>query len=145
MLSRRALKSGLDESRAASAWGKRLAQCFSKKFGNDLGAALQALAIRLVIAPHDQAGFPLLRLAVWEGDTRTIRLFRKPLVEKIPDWNLAARRACAHELFHALAAENYHSMPLSLSPPVLSRQTEETAAEAFANFAGQHFRLTLEE
>ena len=128
----------------AAAWGEHVALCLSQEFGDDLNAVLRALGIRLAVAWQDQPEFPLPRLAVWQGDTRTIRLFQQPLLRQFPDWNSAARHACAHELFHALAATRYRSLPLAVSPPVLSHRAEEIAAAAFARVVAPNFRLTLE-
>jgi len=132
------------EHEVAVAWGEDLAHCVLQQFGNDLWVVLQALDIRWQAAARDEPEFPLPRLAVWEGDTRTIRLFVKPLCEKFSDWNFAARRACAHELFHAFVAEHYSSLALSTSSPALSRQAEEIAAEAFSQGLARNFCLTLE-
>lgn len=129
----------------AAAWGKRLARRLLRLCGNDLGRVLQAWEIRVIVAARDQPGFPLPRLAVWEGEARTIRLFKEPLLEKFPDWPEAARRACAHELFHAITSNRFRLLsPAAGRPPALSRRDEEIAAEAFSDFIAKNFRLTLE-
>ncbi|MGH7496598.1 MAG: hypothetical protein ACREOO_29965 [bacterium] len=133
------------EDKLAVKWGEDLAHLLSLRFGNDLRFVLQALNIQLAIMPRDQSEFPFPRYAVWEGDRRVIRLFQRPLLQKLSDWNFAARRACAHELLHALSADRYRLLPLVVPPPALSSRAEEYAAEAFAEVVARNFRLTLED
>jgi hypothetical protein len=132
------------DDKLAAEWGEYLAGLVSQNFGEELHSVLQAMNIRLAILPQDQPGFPLTRFAVWEGDGRTIRLFQRQLLQKFSDWPFAARRACAHELFHALAVDRYQSLPSVTLPPRLSLRAQEVAAEAFAEVVARNFRLTLD-
>ncbi len=113
--------------------------------GNDLQKILSAWQWHLMIETEDHPLFPMPRFAVWEGDTKTIRLFRAPLQRGFPNQPQALALACAHEMFHGLAANSYQKvLPSYRAIPQLSRDEEESAAQAFACAFVENFRLTLE-
>ncbi len=130
---------------APEAWGQYVAACVHAQCGNDLQKILSHWQWCLVIAEEDDPNFPLPRFAVWEGDTKTIRLFRAPLARAFPNQPHARALACAHEMFHGLVAHAYKNLlpPHQLVPP-LSPADEEIAAHAFAHALVENFRLTFE-
>ena len=126
-------------------WGRYVAARVYERHGSDLLRILAAWQWHLIISEEDSSGFPLPRFAVWDGDTNTIRLFRGPLNRAFSMQPQALALACAHEMFHGLAAHAYQKLlPSNLTPPLLSRAEEEIAAEAFARACSENFRLTFE-
>lgn len=129
----------------AASWGRHVAELVYLKCGNDLAQILSAWQWRLIIATEDQPAFLLPRFGVWEGDTKTIRIFRAPLRHAFSNLQHAQTLACAHEMFHGLVAHDYLTLLPSLyEPPRLSSNDEEIAADAFAHAIAKNFRLTLE-
>lgn len=119
---------------AASEWGKRLAAHL--RAGGESNPFLLAARFGLrVILEHEAEACPLLplRMAEWDGSRRTIRIFVPILRRYIGDSAPALHRACAHELFHGLAACQYRVLQLPARLiPALSYRDEETAAQAFS-------------
>lgn len=133
------------ESFDAIAWGHYVAGCVLPQYGNILQKILCAWQWRLIIEAEDQPLFPIPRFATWEGDAKTIRLFRAPLQRAFPQEPQILARACAHEMFHGLVANSYlNILPHDCAPPSLSPADEEIAAKAFARELATNFRLTLE-
>ncbi len=129
----------------ATAWGRYVAACVHHKHGNALQKILATWQWRLIIVAEEHAPFPLPRFAVWEGDTKTIRLCRAPLQRKFAHLPRALALACAHEMFHGLVANSYQKvLPSHLTIPQLTAHAEEVAAHAFAHEFVTNFRLTLE-
>jgi hypothetical protein len=134
-----------DKHAYAAAWGRYVAACVQRRHCGDLGKILSAWQWHLIIETEDRQDFSLPRLAVWEGDTKTVRLFRAPLQRAFPQQPQALALACAHEMFHGLVANSYQNiLPPGCAPPPLSFSDEEIAAKAFAQELVTNFRLTLE-
>lgn len=129
----------------AAAWGRYVAACVHCMSCGDLRKILSVWQWHLAIAEADDRNFPIPRFAVWEGDTKTVRLFRVPLQRAFPQQPQALALACAHEMFHGLVADSYQNiLPHDCVPPSLSFSDEEIAATAFARELVTNFRLTLE-
>ena len=128
----------------AASWGREIANALSGKFGHDAYDLIPALGWKLVIAPDDLPFFPFCRLAAWEGDTKTIRIFPERLRRLSTNFDRALRLACAHEFFHGLLATKDEFLSQFISPiPPLTCEQEEAAATAFAHEFAENFRLTL--
>lgn len=129
----------------AAAWGNYIAALVHQQCGNDLRQIISTWQWRLLIVEKDESNFPLPRLGVWEGESKTIRLFHAPLREHLPQQPEALARACAHEMFHGLVATSYQNLPPSHAAiPRLTQHEEEIAAHAFATTLTENFRLTFE-
>ncbi len=123
----------LDSIGTASEWGRRLAAHWRGR-GESNPFLLAARLGWRVILEHEEACRSLpLRMAEWDGSGRTIRIFVPILRRYLGDSAPALYRACAHELFHGLAACQYRVLQLPAALiPALSYRDEETAAQAFS-------------
>jgi hypothetical protein len=122
------------ELEVASEWGRQLA-AHLRACGESNPFLLAArMGLRVILEREEEAcALTPLRLAEWDGRGRTIRIFLPILRRYVGDSATALHRACAHELFHGLAACKYRvlQLPARLIPP-LSYRDEETAAQAFS-------------
>jgi hypothetical protein len=95
---------------------------------------------RVILEHEEEACLPApLRLAEWDGSRRMIRIFVPILRRHLGDSESALHRACAHELFHGLAAHRYRALQIPAQKPLraamipgLNDRDEETAAQAFS-------------
>lgn len=121
-------------SDGATQWARWLADYFraSGESNPFLLAAKLGWRIRVEMEEHNDIFVPA-RLAEWDGRKRTIRIFTAALYRHEGECESALHRACAHELFHGLAASDYHGLPPTLEiPSRLNCDEEETAAKVFA-------------
>lgn len=126
----RRLKQGEGRAEAVS-YGRRLAAWAIKRFGNNPFRLAAEMGWRVVCETEDAPHFPAARLAVWEGDTRTIRLFMLPVRRQFLQEDFGVRFTCCHEIFHGLYA---CGGGLGAPPvPTLNLREQEQAAEAFAH------------
>lgn len=115
-------------------WGRWLAHHLSRQGTNNPFL----LAIKFgwrVILENDTGAGPLMpiRLAEWDGSRRLISLFIPVLQRYIGNANSVLYRACAHELFHGLAAVNYRGLRLPvMNIPRFNCREEEIAAQVFS-------------
>ncbi len=121
-------KSGGKET--ATSWGWRLAAVVLARYGNDPFRIAAQFEWRVVCEGEDVPHFLTPRLAVWEGDTRTIRLFLQPLRRQFLQEDFGMRFTCCHEIFHGLYACGGDLG--GLQQPALNLREQEQAAEAFA-------------
>lgn len=122
------------ELEAASEWGRRLAAHWRARGESNPFLLAARLGLRVVLE-LEEAACPLtpLQIAEWDGSRRTIRIFLPILRRYLGDSAPALHRACAHELFHGLAAGQYRVLQLPATLiPTLSYRDEETAAQAFS-------------
>lgn len=111
-------------------WGKWLADYFSARRINNPFLLAANFGWRVVIE-NDGALMPA-RYAEWDGRERRIRLFL-PMLRRLNNSARGLHRACAHELFHGLAAVDYRLLNLPLKKiPRLNHREEEIAAHAFS-------------
>ncbi len=118
----------------ASEWGKWLAAHLRGR-GETNPFLLAAKFGWRVIMEHDEASCQPapLRIAEWDGSRGMIRIFVPILRRYLGDSELALRRACAHELFHGLAARRYRALQIPAAMiPALNDRDEETAAQVFS-------------
>ena len=117
----------------ANDWGCFVAQRVRQFYGRDAFAAAKLLGLQIYLCNHDELKLPVKRLAVWEGDTKTIKIFIEPLRQKFFCLGIGLQHICAHELFHAISAMNYKPLQIShLHIPHLTYHQEEFAAAAFS-------------
>ncbi|MGH7596465.1 MAG: hypothetical protein ACREOI_08935 [bacterium] len=118
----------------ASQWGQWLALHFLARGESNPFLLAARLGLRVILEHEEDACLLTpLRIAEWDGSRRTIRIFLPILRRYVGDSAPALHRACAHELFHGLAACKYRVLPLpAVSIPALSYRDEETAAQAFS-------------
>jgi hypothetical protein len=118
----------------ASVWGRRLAAHLRAR--GEINPFLLAVQLgwRVILEYEEETCPPvLLRIAEWDGRRRMIRIFVPILRRYLGDSPLALHRACAHELFHGLAARQYRALQLpAMVIPSLNYHEEETAAQAFS-------------
>ena len=118
----------------AREWGLRLAAYFhSQRKTNPFLLAAQ-YGWRVVLETEEEHEvFAPACLAAWDGSQRTIRIFTAVLYRHEGESASALYRACAHELFHGLAASDYRRLPPAFRiSPRLNFDEEETAARVFA-------------
>jgi hypothetical protein len=118
----------------ATQWGSWLASYLAAREKTNPFLLAAKFGWRVVIENEDEAS--ALRpapMAEWDGRCRTIRLFIATLRRHFGVSALVLRRACAHELFHGLAATNYRllHLPAAIIPKLNARE-EEIAALAFS-------------
>jgi hypothetical protein len=116
-------------------WGLRLAAYFhSQRKINPFLLAAQ-YGWRVIFETEEKTDlFVPACLAEWDGSQRTIRIFPAALYRLESESESALYRACAHELFHGLAASNYRRLPPALRiSPRLNFAEEEMAAGVFAD------------
>lgn len=129
MIPTRRLQEGEGRAEAVSC-GRRLAAWAIRRFGNNPFRLAADMGWRVVCEAEDAPHFPTARLAVWEGDTRTIRLFMQPVRRQFLQEDFGVRFTCCHEIFHGLYA---CAGGLDTPPaPALNLREQEQAAEAFA-------------
>ena len=123
-----------DLATAASEWGRRLAAHLRARGESNPFLLAARLGLRVVLEYEDEAySLTPLRIAEWDGSRRTIRIFVPIMRRYLGDSAPALHRACAHELFHGLAACKYRVLQLpAVLIPALSYRDEETAAQAFS-------------
>jgi len=117
-------------STLAANWGKWLADYFSSQRINNPFLLAANFGWRVTIE-NDDALMPA-RFAEWDGRERRISLFLRTL-RRLGNSASVLHRACAHELFHGLAAVHYRM--LNLPPekiPRLTNREEEIAAQVFS-------------
>jgi hypothetical protein len=122
------------EPEVASEWGRQLAAHLRGRGESNPFLLAARFGLR-VILEHEEEACPLapLRLAEWDGSRCAIRIFLPILRHYLGDSALALHRACAHELFHGLAACKYRVLQLPAALiPALSYRGEEAAAQAFS-------------
>lgn len=124
----------LDSTGIASEWGRRLAAHLRGSGESNPFLLAARLGWRVILEHEDEAcSSTPLRIAEWDGSGRTIRIFVPILRRYLGDSAPALHRACAHELFHGLAACKYRVLQLPAVPiPALSYHDEEIAAQAFS-------------
>jgi hypothetical protein len=128
-------KSKIDSGpEVASEWGRQLAAHLRGRGESNPFLLAARLGWRVVLEHEEEARSLMpLRLAEWDGSRRTIRIFVPILRRYLGDSAPALHRACAHELFHGLAACKYRVLQLpAVLIPALSYRDEETAAQAFS-------------
>ncbi len=124
----------LDSTATASEWGRRLAAHLRGRGESNPFLLAARLGLRVILEHEDEAcSLTPLRIAEWDGSRRMIRIFVPILRRYVGDSAPALHRACAHELFHGLAACRYRVLQLpAVLIPALSYRDEETAAQAFS-------------
>lgn len=124
----------LDPTGTASEWGRLLAAHLRGRGESNPFLLAARLGWRVILEHEAEACLLVpLRIAEWDGSRRTIRIFVPLLRRSVGDSVPALHRACAHELFHGLAACKYRILQLpAVSIPALSYRDEETAAQAFS-------------
>jgi hypothetical protein len=121
-------------SNLAMCWGRWLASYFRARGESNpfFLAAQWGWRMILETEAHHEVFAPE-RLAEWDGSRRTIRLFLPALHRFIGNSVTTLHHACAHELFHGLAALDYRPLPLAVGDfPILNHEEEEMAARVFA-------------
>jgi hypothetical protein len=123
------------EREAASEWGQWLAAYLRSRGESNPFLLVARLGWRVIFVYAEEAcSLTPLRLAEWDGSRRTIRLFVPILRRYVGDSAATLHRACAHELFHGLAACKYRVLQLpAVLIPALSYRDEEIAAQAFSD------------
>jgi hypothetical protein len=119
----------------ASEWGKRLAAHLRARGENNPFLLAAQFGWRVILEQEEETcpGAPL-RIAEWDGSCRVIRVFMPVLRRSLGDSALALHRACAHELFHGLAARGYRALQLPAAKlPSLNYRDEEIAAQIFSD------------
>ena len=116
-------------------WGRWLAQYLRAQGENNPFLLAAKLGWQVVFETNEEKTCPLAPtpMAEWDGRRRTIRLYLPTLRRYLGEAPEVLSRACAHELFHGLAALNYPGMKLhTVKVPALSYREEEMAAHAFS-------------
>jgi len=121
-------------------WGKWLANYFFMHGQNNPFLLTIKFGWRVVLEHDDEASALMpARLAEWDGSRRMIRLFIPGLHRHLGNSTQVLSRACAHELFHGLAAVNYRVLRLqeflrlpAIAIPKLNFREEEIAAQVFS-------------
>ncbi|MDZ7364112.1 MAG: hypothetical protein ONB46_25865 [candidate division KSB1 bacterium] len=115
----------------AAEWGREMADHFlTQRVTNPFLLAMK-FGWRVVLENDETSDGSPPRLAEWDGSRRLIRLFIPTLRRHFGISTPALQRACAHELFHGLAAIDY--LPTAgLPSPRLNHHEEEIAAQAFS-------------
>lgn len=118
----------------ATDWATRLAALLRSQGKTNPFLLAAQWGWRVILETEEESVIPTpVRLAEWDGKHRTIRIFAPTLCYCVGDSESALYRACAHELFHGLAASSYRSLPLTAGDiPPLNCTEEETAAQVFA-------------
>jgi hypothetical protein len=121
---------------AAAEWGRQLAAHLRARGESNPFLLAARFGLRVILEHEEEAcSLGPLRFAEWDGSRRAIRIFLPILRRYAGDSPLggALHRACAHELFHGLAACQYRVLQLPAALiPALSFRDEETAAQAFS-------------
>jgi hypothetical protein len=124
------------EPEVASKWGRRLAAYLHGRGESNPFLLAARFGLRVILEHEEDACPPApLRFAEWDGSHRTIHIFVPVLRRYLGDSPVceALHRACAHELFHGLAACQYRVLQLPTAfIPALSYRDEENAAQAFS-------------
>jgi len=121
------------ETNRAAEWGREVANYFSAHRVTNPFLLAMIFGWRVVLENDETSGGWPPRFAEWDGSRRLIRLFIPTLRRHFEISTMSLQRACAHELFHGLAAFDYLPLPTSdLEPPRLNDRDEEIAAQAFS-------------
>jgi hypothetical protein len=124
----------------AMEWGKWLAAfLLSRKEGNPFLLAAK-FGWQIIFENEDDSSVLMpAYLAEWDGSRRSIRLFVANLRRYLGNSATVLHRACAHELFHGLAAVDYRALRSAgllsapaLLIPKLNYREEEIAARVFS-------------
>jgi hypothetical protein len=119
----------------ASQWGRWLAQYLRAQGESNPFLLAAQFGWRVILENNEEKICPLAPtpMAEWDGSRRTIRLFLPTLYRYLGHAPEVLPRACAHELFHGLAAFDYLDLNLhAVKIPALSYREEEMAAHAFS-------------
>ncbi len=114
-------------------WGKWLAAYFSSQGKNNPFLLATKFGWRVVLENAEAPGaFIPARYAEWDGRERRISLFLC-MLRRLTNSANVLHRACAHEVFHGLAAVDYRMLQLPPeSIPRLNHCEEEIAAQVFS-------------
>lgn len=114
-------------------WGKWLAVYFSSQGKNNPFLLAAKFGWRVVLENADVCGaFMPARYAEWDGGERRISLYLC-MLRRLSNSARALHHACAHEVFHGLAAVKYRMLQLPAEKiPRLNHCEEEIAAQAFS-------------
>lgn len=118
----------------ATQWGRWLAHHLSMQETNNPFLLAIKFGWRVILENRpDENLFMPIRFAEWDGSHGVIRLFLPILHHHFGNSRGVLYRACAHELFHGLAAVNYRVLGMpAISIPRLNCCEEEIAAQVFS-------------
>jgi hypothetical protein len=119
----------------AAEWGREAANYFLAQRTTNPFLLAAKFGWRVVLENDEASDGGPPRFAEWDGSRRLIRLFIPTLRRHFEISTMSLQRACAHELFHGLAAFDYLPLPAAgLQPRFagLNDREEEIAAQAFS-------------